>query len=63
MVTGTSYMIRGVREHRAKVFGPKKVAKNLVCYLEQKIEKAREIKQCSLLADLAIILYLWGTWS
>jgi integrase len=53
---------RGVREHRAKVFGPGKVA-DLISYLEQEIEKAMGVKQCSLIADLAIVHYLWETWS
>jgi integrase len=53
---------RGVRERRAKVFGPGKVA-DLVSYLEQEIGKTSGIKQCLLIADLAIVHYLWETWS
>lgn len=53
---------QGVREHQAKVFGPGKVA-DLIEYLEREIEKSTGIKQCSLIADLAIVHYLWETWS
>jgi integrase len=52
----------GVREHRAKVFGPGKVA-DLVGYLEREIEKTSGVKQCSLLTDLTVVHYLWETWS
>lgn len=53
---------RGVREQRAKVFKPE-IVTDLVGYLEREIAKEIGIKQCILLADLAIVHYLWETWS
>jgi hypothetical protein len=48
---------QGVREQRAKVIKPGKVA-DLVAYIEAEIGKASGIKVCCLLADLAIVHYL-----
>jgi integrase len=53
---------QGVVEQRAKVFQPSKVT-DLVNYLEEKIVGESGIKRCCLLADLAIVHYLWETWS
>jgi integrase len=53
---------QGVREQRAKVMKPGKVA-DLAAYIETEIDKAFGARRCCLIADLAIVHYLWETWS
>jgi integrase len=53
---------QGVREQRAKLVDPSKVT-NLIGYLEEQARNQSGIKKCVLLADLAIVQYLWETWS
>jgi integrase len=53
---------QGVREQRAKLMKPGKVA-DLVTYLEGQIQKESGVKQCCLMTDLAIVHYLRETWT
>jgi integrase len=53
---------QGVREQRANVMKPGKVA-DLAAYVESAIDKSDGIQRCCLIADLAIVHYLWETWS
>lgn len=52
----------GVREKRAVTFKEAKV-NDFVRWLERKINEALGFTKCSLLTELAIVHYLWETWS
>lgn len=52
----------GVREKRAKVFSEGKVT-DLLRWLEEQAEKKVGLDKCSALTDLAIVSYLWESWS
>lgn len=53
---------QGVREQRAKVMKAEKVA-DLAAHIEGELKKASGVHRCRLIADLAIVHYLWETWS
>ena len=52
----------GVREKRASTFKESKV-QDLIAWLENKVQSAEGTVKCSLLSDLAIVHYLWESWS
>lgn len=52
----------GVREKRAVLFKEAKV-NDFIMWLEEKVGGASGFTRCSLLTDLAIVHYLWETWS
>ncbi|GAQ85559.1 transcription factor [Klebsormidium nitens] len=52
----------GVREKRAKVFAESKV-NDLLRWLQDEVEKKSGLGKCCALTDLAIVNYLWESWS
>lgn len=53
---------RGVKEQLTKLVEPSKVT-DLIEYLERQVWQHEGIKKSVLLGDLAIVHYLWETWS
>lgn len=52
----------GVREKRAVVFKEAKVH-DFIAWLEGRVNEANGFARCSLISDLAVVHYLWETWS